>query len=250
MSSPRDDDYYPLRWKFADAVENIIILYQTKAAIAVAVFGVVFVSLGLMLLGWRPFGSDIEEAVAQDPADAIALDGSETGGVSVSRPIASTEQIESTKSGAVAELGLDTIRFTGGAASDAAADEYITLVTGLFPGRQIVDNQLLSSSFSESTEITIRIVDAGMFQGEGSVINSEFTTLIADISQAVQFNTAGNSVLVVGHAPTGPLSTERAESVANELLNQGLPVEKVSFTSLGNSEPLPETDSYIEFLLR
>lgn len=247
----KDDDYYPLRWKFADAVENIIILYQTKAAIAVAAFGLVFVIVGLLLLGWRPFGSDADEAVSQDPArelsepQDLSIDPD-----SVRRTVATDEQVATTKSGAVIELGPRTIRIVGGAASDEAADANAAVTLNLFPGREILDDQLLSQAFGTNNEITVRVVEPGFFLGEGAELNSELISLISDVAEAVRRNDAGNAVLVVGHAPTGPLGTERAESVANELINLGLTIEQVSFTSVGNSEPLPGVESYIEFLLR
>lgn len=247
----KDDDYYPLRWKFADAVENIIILYRTKAAIAVAVFGMLFVFFGLLLLGWRPFGND-EEAIAQDPvADVVEEELDFTiDPDSVRRTVATEEQAVTTKSGAVIELGQRTIRIVGGAPTDEVADEIARQTVGLFPNREILDDQLLSHQFGQTNEFTVRVVEPGFFVSESSELNGEFISLVADIAEAVRRNDLGSTVLVVGHAPTGPLGTERAEAVSNELINQGLTIEQVSYTSVGNSEPLPGLDSYIEFLLR
>lgn len=252
-SKPRkDDDYYPLRWKFADWVENIIILYQTKAAIAIAVFGVLVVLGGLVILGWNPFSGGDDEVVAQNDevADVTEAPAPTINPATVNRPVATEDQVLSTTAGTVIELGPRTMRIVGGAPTDEVADAALDLAVMLFPNQELLDAQLLSTQFGETTEVFIRVIEPTFFQGETADLNEELSFLVGDVAEAVRVNPNGATVLVVGHAATGPLSIERAESVSNELISAGLTMEEVSFTGVGNSEPIPGAESRIEFILR
>ncbi len=264
--SSKNSDYYPLRWKVADFVENIIILHRTRVALIAAALGVILVIIGVFVLGWRPWGSGAEtdqildeEGIVSEIADQDSTNPDsgpenpdetvEIDPGTVSRPVATDAQLEFTRSGIVIELGSRTMRLSGGSPSDEAADSGVQFATELFPNRELLDAQVLSTEFSETDEIVIRLVEPNLFATDTSSLNPDLSALIADVVYVAR--TVGyQTVDVVGHANTGELSSLRADAVAEVLVNQGLSPETVTSFGLGNSEPIPNFPEYIDFVIR
>lgn len=280
----KGDDYYPFRWKVADFAENIVILYRTQAAAAIAALGIIIVLIGVFLLGWRPFSSD-DTATAPDQAevsnddtpevvdddadlDDAPIDGDtdDSGGAEPDaddtepepesnpfegalRPVATDEELQFTRPGTVIELGATVMRLVGGFNSDASADASFEFATELFPTREVFDGQLLSEEFTETDEIIIRLAEPGLFPERNPQINFELEQLFVDAVAAIEAN-PGRTVQVVGHAQGGPLSVNRATAVADELISRGIDPAIVTSVGLGDSEPIPEIPDRVELRLR
>lgn len=254
-SQKKGDNYYPLRWKVADFVENIIILHRTRAALAIAALGILFVIIGLFALGWRPWGSSDETAGAEPteeadievpPHDETTLEEELAAATDTVRPIATPEQAALTTPGTVIELGTNTMRLTGGLPDDVAADVSVARALELFDDREFLDVQLLGD-FADDGQITIRIVEP-LFIGDSTEVNPDLTALFADIATAVRSN-AELSVEVVGHAPDQALSETRAQIAADQLIVQGIAANIVTSRGAGGSERIPDFASRVDFIL-
>lgn len=267
--SSKDDQYYPLRWKVADFVENMIILHRGRFALAVAVFALALIGLGVLILQGDLIGEDEPQEIvdedgvvseaATSSSDTTATNSPTTSETqaelpppidpsTVTRPVATAEQVASTTAGLVIELGPRTMRLTGGAPSDSLADTFFDQAVSLFPNREALDDQLLSNQFPERSEITIRIIEPALFVGEGSDLNPDLSGLITEVSGVAL--TTLSDIEVVGHANTEPLSVARAQSVADALVEVGTLPDTVTVTGLGNSEPLPGVPERIDIILR
>lgn len=90
----KTDDYYPIRWKIADAVEDIFVLHRSKAIGVIALIGLAFILFGFLLLGWGGATSQTDTANPNSPntsADPIndaddGEDGSNTSAPTTAAP--------------------------------------------------------------------------------------------------------------------------------------------------------------------
>ena len=284
----KGDEYYPLRWKLADFVENIIILYRTRAALFLAALGVLLILVGAFIFGWRPFGSDDDEVtpVDTDTVEAVADDGElDDGGISQEealgiptddddavpgddasvdgvpndatnstiegniRPIATDAQLRFTQQGAVVVLGPAVMQLTGGFPSDAAAEDAAARANALFPTREVLDSQVLHETFAVTDDLLIRLGDQELFAPETAELNPNFIPLISDVTAAIQ-SSGDVTVEVVGHYP-GPLrSTNRARAIADQLIAQGIARDIITVTGAGNTQPVPGFDTRIDVFIR
>ncbi len=256
----KGDDYYPIRWKFADFVENIIILHRTRAALAIAALGILLVLIGLFVLGWRPFGGDeVAGTDAPDTSEVVNVPAEHDGDevppedpadpTTSIRPIATDQQAELTTPGIVIELGATVMRLTGGAANDAEADAFLGIATQLFPNREVFDSQLLSPTFENNGDIVIRVVEPTLFDAGTDDLNPELNSLIAEVATVVR-SSGNQTVEVVGHADGGPLSLARAEAAADQIVASGVVANVVTASGVGNSEPVLDTPTErIDFVI-
>ncbi len=265
----KDGDYYPLRWKFADRVENIVILYRTRAAVVIAALGLLLILAGIFIIGWRPFESD-DDATNQDQTEIVdgaddAPTQEESIGVAANgqgsatqngdlvtgqtrRPIATDAQLRSATSGVVIELGAAVMNLTGGFSSDEAADAAFMRATMLFPTREVLDSQLLSDEFVPTDDVLIRIVDP-LFAEDTAELDPALVPLITDVATAI--GSSGElTVEVVAHVPRLLLSQDRAQVIADQLVADGIASNIITVTGRGNTEPLPGIPSRVEFILR
>lgn len=264
----KGDDYYPLRWRVADFVENIIILYRSKAALFIAALGILLVLIGLFVLGWRPWSSDevadpIDDNVAEtsdidetgtdqpetdqsstEETTTTALDASNTD-----RPIASDQEVAFTTPGTVIELGPTVMRLTGGHPSDEGAERSLAIAVDLFPDREVFDAQLLSTSFPEDETITIRIVEPTLFIEDAAELNPAFLSLFDDVADVV-FSNGDFTVEIEGHDIRQRLSERRARAAEEQLIAAGVVPNIVTNAGFGNTMPIPEFASRIDFIIR
>lgn len=258
----KGDDYYPLRWKFADFFENIIILYRTKAAIGIALLGALLVILGLLILGWNPLSSDdvanddTPEAQVEhdrddrgDPENLANPQAAEIDPTTVTRPVADAQQLQFTTSGNVIELGPNVMRLVGGQPSDEAADRALAIALEQFPNREVFDAQILSNQFSESDEIIIRLVEPTLFVDGTAELNPAFLSLFGDV-MGVVFSNGNFNVEVTGHDNDQQLSAARAQAAGDQLVALGVSQSSVISTGLGNSQPIDTFTSRIDFIIR
>lgn len=268
----KDDSYYPLRWKFADSVENIIILHRTKAAIAIAILGIALVIAGLSILGF--FGSDdsdesadgnpvTEQTTAGDPDDLTQADGDADaqlpnddniieGGaeddVNNSRPTATDEQLLLTPSGTVIQISGDTVRLVGGFPSEEAADESLDLIIDFFGDFEIIDDQIIGDGFDDLDSLLISIVDPTLFADQTAEINPRFFGVFDAVSDLIFVN--GNfSVNVRAHVEGQELSDIRAEAVTDRLVSALVDPEIISAAGFDGADLAAGQTSRIDFLI-
>ena len=273
----RDPDYYPLRWKFADFVENILILHRTRAAIAIALLGVGLVVAGLFILGWRPGGSeesaaanaanadteitddnaaeDIADDLTNADGDAEAIEGqdveaspAEAAEDGAGRQAATPEQLLVTPSGTVAEIADDTIRLVGGLPSEAAADRSLDLITEFFGTFEVVDDQVVNEEFDEPDAIFVSIVEPTLFAEQTAEINPRFFGVFDAISD-YSFANGELSIEVRAHVVGQQLSDDRAEAVTDQLVASLVEPETISAAGFDGGGLVDGQTSRIDFLI-
>ncbi len=273
-SDGKSPDYYPLRWKVADGVEDLFVLHRGKAAA-----GVLLLLAGL-IFGFILFtggDGDGDQEVATDsgsttvapttteatttvapttteattttttPATTTTTTTTTIAVVSERAPASPAER-DATSPGAIIEMGPTTIRLVGGFATDREADETLTLANAVFPGIDVVDDQLVDESYEAVEGITFRLSAADLFGYNSDNINATYLPVIDQLAAAM---VAAESwkVQVTGHTDdTGPadgnqrLSEGRAQSAANRLINQGVSTDRITVLGLGEDQPI-ETNS-------
>ncbi len=90
----KTDGYYPIRWKIADAVEDIFVLHRSKAIGVIALIGLAFILFGFLLLGWGGANSQTDTASPDSPNTSTepiddaddAEDGSNTSAPTTAAP--------------------------------------------------------------------------------------------------------------------------------------------------------------------
>lgn len=276
-SDGKSPDYYPLRWKIADGVEDLFVLHRGKAAA-----GVLLLLAGL-IFGFIIFtggDGDGDQDVATDGDSATAAPAttestattapttteattttsstttsttsstttSTTIAVVSERAPASPAERDATSPGAIIEMGPSSVRLVGGFATDREADETLTLANTVFPGIDVVDEQLVDESYEAVDGITFRLSAADLFGYNSDNINGTYLPVIDQLAAAM---VAAESwkVQVTGHTDdTGPsdgnqrLSEGRAQSAANRLINQGVSSDRITVLGLGEDQPI-ETNS-------
>ena len=277
-SEGKSPDYYPLRWKVADAVEDLFVLHRGKAAA-----GVLLLLAGL-IFGFIVFtggGDDGDaELATTDGTTSVAPTTSEasttvapTTTESTTTTVAPTTteatttttttttiaevsarapendaERDATSPGAIIEMGPSTVRLVGGFATDREADETLTLANAVFPGVDVVDDQLVDESYEAVEGITFRLSAADLFGYNSDNINGTYLPVIDQLAAAMVAADTWQ-VQVTGHTDdTGPsdgnqrLSEGRAQAAANRLIDQGVATDRITVLGLGEDQPI-ETNS-------
>ena len=278
-SEGKSPDYYPLRWKVADAVEDLFVLHRGKAAAGVLLLlaGLIF---GFIVFTGGGDDGDAELATTDDTTSVAptSTDASTTVAptttesttttvaptttesttttttttttiveVSARAPESDAER-DATSPGAIIEMGPSTVRLVGGFATDREADETLTLANAVFPGIDVVDDQLVDTSYEAVEGITFRLSAADLFGYNSDNINSTYLPVIDQLAAAMVAADTWQ-VQVTGHTDdTGPsdgnqrLSEGRAQAAANRLINQGVATDRITVLGLGEDQPI-ETNS-------
>ena len=277
-SEGKSPDYYPLRWKVADAVEDLFVLHRGKAAAGVLLLlaGLIF---GFIVFTGGGDGGDAELATT-DGTTSVAPTTSEASTtvaptttesstttvapttteatttttttttiaeVSARAPENDAER-DATSPGAIIEMGPSTVRLVGGFATDREADETLTLANAVFPGVDVVDDQLVDESYEAVEGITFRLSAADLFGYNSDNINGTYLPVIDQLAAAMVAADTWQ-VQVTGHTDdTGPsdgnqrLSEGRAQAAANRLIDQGVATDRITVLGLGEDQPI-ETNS-------
>lgn len=274
-SDGKSPDYYPLRWKIADGVEDLFVLHRGKAAA-----GVLLLLAGLVV-GFMLFlnggGDDADDVATTDaatttvaptttspttsstttaapttstteaPVETTTTTTTTTIAVSERAPASAAER-DATMSGAIIEMGPNSVQLVGGFATDAEADETLTLASAVFPGVDIVDDQLVDDSYGPVEGITFRLSAADLFGYNSDNINGTYLPVIDQLAAAMVAADTWK-VQVTGHTDdTGPadgnqrLSEGRAQAAANRLIAQGVSTDRITVLGLGEDRPI-ETNS-------
>ena len=277
-SEGKSPDYYPLRWKVADAVEDLFVLHRGKAAAGVLLLlaGLIF---GFIVFTGGGDGGDAELAttdgttsvapttseasttvaptttesttttVAPTTTEATTTTTTTTTIVEVSaRAPENDAERDATSPGAIIEMGPSTVRLVGGFATDREADETLTLANAVFPGVEVVDDQLVDESYEAVEGITFRLSAADLFGYNSDNINGTYLPVIDQLAAAMVAADTWQ-VQVTGHTDdTGPsdgnqrLSEGRAQAAANRLIDQGVATDRITVLGLGEDQPI-ETNS-------
>lgn len=239
----KSDEYYPFRWKVADAVEDIFLLHRAQAIGVIALLGLGFIILGFFLLGWGSGNTrtdtaspttTIPSAVVpaddsddQSPTTVTSTSSSSTSTNTTSsttttttttaaptttapvstRPVATAQQIAAAEAGAVIELTPQSVRLVGGVSSEADADAVVDLTETIFANLEIEDLQLVDDSFAEfdaSDSLKFRLSAPDLFGYNSATLNAAYLPLIDSLAATLVDNESWE-VEVSGHTDdTGP----------------------------------------------
>ena len=271
-----DDDYYPLRWKLADFVEDLFMLHRTLVIGLLALLGLGFIALGFLAFGWGSNGSvDIETAeptpatlnlpsttttttapttttpptttppTTAAPATTTPATAAPTTAVQISsRAPTSPEELSTTEAGPVIELGPTVARLIGGLPTDALADDTVSVAASIFPGLDIEDAQVVDDSFPAGSNVTIRLSAPDLFGYNSPVLNEAYFPLIDQLAAAA-IAEEGWKIEVSGHTddsgpadPNQRLSEGRAAAAAQRLIDQGVSSDRVTSVGRGEDQPI------------
>lgn len=275
----KDPDYYPLRWKVADAAEDI---WERKRARAIVLVVLLLALLGVML--YFALGNDdsdtaaaatsttsgpTESTASEAPAvtettpetagtettssttpDSSAPDTTSTTSTTSSIPPIDDDVFARTTPGAVFALSDEGVTLIGGAPNETAAMNYRALAGELFDDLEIIDEQAIDSRFDEPDFTTVLISGPGLFGYNSNSLSDEYQPFVLRLAQLLMDNPDAE-VEVIGHTDTvGPaggnqrLSEARAAAAAQLLIDAGADPESV--TSRGEGENIPIADESTE----
>jgi outer membrane protein OmpA-like peptidoglycan-associated protein len=277
--TPRDADYYPLRWKLADFVEDLFMLHRTAVIGLLALVGLAFITLGFLAFGWGSNGpTDIETAEPTPatlnlpsttaPSTTIAPTTTSTSTTAApsattptiaapttteapvsSRAATSPQQLSTTEAGAVIELSPTVARLIGGLPTDALADDTVSVAAAIFPDLEIQDSQVVDESFPAGANVTIRLSAPDLFVYNRPELNTAYFRLIDQLAAAA-IAEEGWKIEVSGHTDdSGPadsnqrLSEGRAEAAAKRLIDQGVSADRVTSVGRGEDQPVAPNSS-------
>ena len=274
------DDYYPFRWKVADAVEDMFLLHRSKVIGVIALLGLGFILVGFLLLGWGGTTSQTDTAAptttTPPTTEATTTAAPETTTPTTAAPVTTTEaptttaaaettteaptttvsaraatpeQLASTEAGSVITLTPTAITVAGGLEDDAAADAIVALVSSTFADVAVDDQLVVDQSYAGADGLTFRLSAPDLFGYNSDVLNPNYFSLIDQLA-----GTLGDEpdwqVEVSGHTDdSGPadgnlrLSERRAASAAQRLISQGVDLGRVTSVGRGESEPIADNGS-------
>ncbi len=270
----KTDDYYPFRWKIADAVEDIFLLHRSKAIGVIAIVGISFIVLGFLLLGWgrtptstaaptttstsvAPTTTSTSVAptttattAAPTTTATTAAPTTTTTTISTStRPAATDAQLAATEPGRVVELSTTSIKLVGGLATDDDADAVVDLVESVFPGIAVEDLQVVDPTFGETDTWKFRLSAPDLFGYNSDNLNAAYLPLIDQLAEAAVLAETWN-IEVSGHTDnSGPaegnqrLSDRRATAAAQRLIGQGVDAGQVVSVGRGEDAPIATNDT-------
>jgi outer membrane protein OmpA-like peptidoglycan-associated protein len=280
---PKDDGYYPLRWKLADFVEDVFMLHRTAAIGILALVGLGFIVLGFLSLGWGSNGSTETAATASttsstSPSSTTATTAAPTTTTSTSpssttaapvttsppttaaptttteepvsrRAPTSPQQLSATEPGRIIELSLTSARLVGGLATDALADDMLNVVRTVFPDLEVDDSQVVDESFPAATTMTIRLSAPDLFAYNSDELNNAYLPLVDQLAAAA-IAQENWKIEVSGHTDdTGPaggnqrLSEGRAAAAAQRLIDQGVSSDRITSVGRGEDQPVAPNSS-------
>ncbi len=238
-----DPDYYPFRWKVADAAEDLVALHRGRLLAVLALLLVALTVGAIVFLG----GDDDEVVTAPTSDDSTTSTESPdttpttsaAPGTSAStteaptttstteaptttstteaptttaapsttisqRAPASAEQLAGTEPGSVLELAPELIRIVGGLPNDDLADANVALAESTFGGLAVDDVQIVDESFPPPTMTRFRLSAADLFGYNSDVLNAQYLPLVDQVAGAMTANESW-TVEVTGHTDdTGP----------------------------------------------
>ena len=268
------DDYYPIRWRVADAIEDLFLLHRNTMIGVLALLGLGAIIVGLLLFDsdentvtettsatTQPIEDDaaIETTstttstttttAAPDTATTAAPDTATTAAPETSttttppRTPAGDGVINATESGRLLRLTDTTVEVIGGLPNNAAADDTLAIAAETFPDFTIDDLQIVDSSFTDDAPLTIRIDAPDLFAYNSDNLNPIYLPVIDQLAASIIAE--GWSVEVGGHTDaSGPddgnqvLSEGRAASAASRLRDQGVNPELITTVGFGETQPI------------
>lgn len=275
-------DYYPFRWKVADAAEDLFALHRRKLLGAFALLLVALTVGAVVIFGGdsEPDGSNVTSGPGtsdNSSPTSTATPTTTAASTSTAQPTTSTPsttatttttsttkappstvserapesdaQLNSTEAGAVVEMTDSTITLVGGLPTNALADDTLTIAESTFGDLSIVDAQIVHESFPEPEIVRFRLSAADLFGYNSDDLSATYLSIIDQLGAALVANDAW-TVEVTGHTDdTGPsqgnqrLSERRAQSAASRLISQGVEPTRVTVRGLGEDNPIAPNDT-------
>ena len=267
-----DPEYYPFRWKVADAFEDLFVLHRRKLiGGALLLFG--GLALGLFLFDGdndvettepttTSTGNDTTSSTDEDTPTSSATpttapsttattssSSTTTTAPASTRPTPTAEQIAATQPGYIIEMAPDGIRLMGGVPTDDTANDAIRIAETVFPGAEVLDSQIVDASFPTPEELVFRISAGDLFDYNRFVINDNYLPVIDQLATRI-VEAEIWSVAVTGHTDSSGeaddnqrLSERRARAGADRLIAQGVPTELVSVVGAGETQPIAPNDT-------
>ena len=272
------DDYYPVRWKIADGIEDMFVLHRNTVVGALALLGTLAIVFGLLIFDRGDSTTTetaaptttINEAAADtdddnEEAEAEAETTTTTAAPETTTTTAAPEtttttttttttaaparaateaQIASTENGRLIRLTDTTVEIIGGVPNEDAADSTLAVAADTFPELSLTDSQLVDAQF-EDGPVTFRIDAPDLFAYNSDDLDPIYLPVIDQLAAAIIAQ--GWSVEVGGHTDSaGPdagnqaLSEGRAASAAARLRAQGVVPESITTVGFGETQPIAD----------
>ena len=260
------DGYYPIKWRVADAIEDLFLLHRNTAIGVLALLGLGAIIVGLLLFdGDQNTVTETSSATTQPVQDDAAIETTSTTTSSTTTTVAPETTttvapetttttttprtpanegvVNATESGRLLRLTDTTVEVIGGLPNNAAADDTLAIAAETFPDFTIDDLQIVDSSFTDDAPLTIRIDAPDLFAYNSDNLNPIYLPVIDQLAASIIAE--GWSVEVGGHTDaSGPddgnqvLSEGRAASAASRLRDQGVNPELITTVGFGETQPI------------
>ena len=260
------DGYYPIKWRVADAIEDLFLLHRNTAIGVLALLGLGAIIVGLLLFdGDQNTVTETSSATTQPVQDDAAIETTSTTTSSTTTTVAPETTttvapetttttttprtpanegvVNATESGRLLRLTDTTVEVIGGLPNNAAADDTLAIAAETFPDFTIDDLQIVDSSFTDEAPLTIRIDAPDLFAYNSDNLNPIYLPVIDQLAASIIAE--GWSVEVGGHTDaSGPddgnqvLSEGRAASAASRLRDQGVNPELITTVGFGETQPI------------
>lgn len=248
----KSDDYYPLRWKIADATEDVFLLHRATAIGVLALIGLGAIVAGLLLFDSgdgtttetaSPSTTGTAAPVADDEEGLHEADTSSTSTTTTTaapetttttqapettttaapettttttvsaRASTDADVLANTTAGRVFSLTQSSVDVIGGLRDEAAADEALELASSIFPTFSVEDEQVVNPDFEDESSILVRLDAPDLFGYNSDALNSTYFSAIDQLAAGITEN--GWTVEVGGHTDNvGP-------TAGNQRLSEG-----------------------------
>lgn len=260
------DGYYPIKWRVADAIEDLFLLHRNTAIGVLALLGLGAIIVGLLLFdGDQNTVTETSSATTQPVQDDAAIETTSTTTSTTTTTVAPETTttvapetttttttprtpanegvVNATESGRLLRLTDTAVEVIGGLPNNAAADDTLAIAAETFPDFTIDDLQIVDSSFTDDAPLTIRIDAPDLFAYNSDNLNPIYLPVIDQLAASIIAE--GWSVEVGGHTDaSGPddgnqvLSEGRAASAASRLRDQGVNPELITTVGFGETQPI------------
>lgn len=270
-----NDEYYPLRWKLADAIEDAFLLHRAAIAGLLLLVSIVAIAAGFFVFN---SGSTTTETAANETSSSTppGNEGSSSSSIDTTTTVPETTTTSTTSSsstttaapttttttttvsprrsddpltvaatepGRVLRLSANSVEAIGGLPDETSADDVVATAQGIFQDLPIEDRQIVNESFLDDGSLRIRLDAPDLFAYNSDVINATYLPAIDAL--ASQIIAEDWLVEVGGHTDASGsdegnqrLSEGRAQSAAQRLFDQGVDPATVTVVGFGESQPI------------
>ena len=273
------DDYYPIRWKVADAIEDLFLLHRNTVIGALALLGVAAITIGILLFDTDGTTTEtaapsttVEAPPAEDPPETTTTTAAPETTTTTAAPTTTTtttaaptttttttttpvssraplndQAVASTENGRVVRLTASTVEVIGGVPTDAAADDTFAIAAETFPDLTVDDQQLVDPAFVDGP-VTFRIDAPDLFAYNSDDLNEIYLPVIDQLATSIIaegwiVEVGGHTDSAGGDAGNQQLSEGRAASAADRLRAQGVDPAVITTVGFGEAQPIADNST-------